>query len=80
MVNQRIGTILGATLLLAGCSAPPQTQVEDYGKRLRRECESVWREIKDSKYVKEETRITPDLFVDTCIVKRAMRSGTQETE
>jgi hypothetical protein len=74
----KLRTIVGATLLLAGCNAPPQAQspaqAEDYGKRLRRECESVWREVKDNAYVGERVKnvLKPDDFVALCIIKRAM--------
>ena len=65
MAKAPIRVILVATLLLTSC-----TGSQDYGARLRRECASAWREIKDSSHIHKTNE---ESWTVACIMARAMR-------
>ena len=68
--------ILVATLLLTACSGPAPAPTPDYGAKLRKECASVWREIKDSSEAESTVKNYGDAraeenWIVTCIIRRA---------
>ena len=76
MTKAIVGALLLATF--AGCSlapapAPAPVPVEDFGTRLRRECESVWEQLKgDPAITRLDIEKEREKFVLACILKRAM--------